>query len=721
MSGFYAAEHDVYFGTRYEDIDTATVADAAYAGRQASNTYEPGRLDLETTYYWRVDEVNSPPDRTVFKGEVWNFSVEPVSFALPVGAVTATASSASDPQMPENAVNGSGLNGSDEHSNEQQDMWLADSADASPSIQFAFEQLQKLDKVHVWNHNTQTESILGFGIKEALIEYTADGENWTEFATVTLGQANGSDSYAGEDVSLDGIVARVVKITGLSNYSALGLPQKGLSEVRFFAIPMKARLEVPATGTTGQDPLVELSWRPGREAALHEVLLGTSPDALSPVATVDVARYTAAVDLGSTVYWQVNEINDAADPAVWEGDLWSFDTAAFLTVDDMEAYKSQDGSWIWETWTDGFDDAGNGALLGHGGDDMEEGIVYEGSQSLPYNYGQGGAGASEASRDISGDWSQHGIVSFSLMFYGQPSNTPGRMVVKIDGTKVATYAASGDLLLPQWQNWTFDMPASALGDVRSLAIGIEGGSGLVYIDAIRLYPLASESVTPEVPDNAGLLAHYPFEGNFQDASGNALHGAEVNGAFIINDGARGSVVSLDGVSACVDLGTDGRFNFPGSFSLAAWVSFTEFNTAWGHMIVAKRGEDGVGWQLRRHSSSSNLTFTCRGTDGADDPQGTVDMSSYFNEWAHVTAVYDAEAGMRSVYVNGLLDVAISDGGVVAAADHNVYIGARATAANDGQERFFDGLIDEVRIYNRALSQAEAMGLAGRTDPASKPF
>ena len=68
-------------------------------------------------------------------------------------------------------------------------------------------------------------------------------------------------------------------------------------------------------------------------------------------------------------------------------------------------------------------------------------------------------------------------------------------------------------------------------------------------------------------------------------------------------------------------------------------------------------ENGVGWQLRRHSGSSNLTFTCRGTDAVDDPQGTVDMSAYFDEWAHVTAVYDQESGLRSVYVNGLIDVA----------------------------------------------------------------
>ena len=44
------------------------------------------------TYYWRVDEVNAPPDSTVYKGDVWSFTVEP--YGYPIKPVKATASSA---------------------------------------------------------------------------------------------------------------------------------------------------------------------------------------------------------------------------------------------------------------------------------------------------------------------------------------------------------------------------------------------------------------------------------------------------------------------------------------------------------------------------------------------------------------------------------------------------------------------------------------------------
>jgi hypothetical protein len=489
--GQYAQRHDVYLGMAFDDVNDAdrTHPPGVWVGRDLEDpVFDPGRLDFATTYYWRVDEVNAPPDRTVFKGAVWTFEVEPVSYAVPVGAVTATASSMDPAQDIDNIVNASGLNQNDEHSNLLDFMWLTAAEDATPWIQFAFAQVQTLDRVHIWNHNTQTEAILGFGIKEASIAASIDGDTWRDLGTFELPQATGALTYTGFDLALNGTMAQFIKVTALSNHSRLGLPQHGLSEVRFYAVPMRARLAIPATGSTGLDPLVDLSWRAGRQAARHEVRLGTDPEALTLAATVDYRAYTAAVDLGSTVYWQVNEVNDAMNPPVWEGDLWSFDTAPFVTVDDMERYQSQEGSYIWETWSDGFDDAGNGALLGHNSDDMETDIVYDGRQALPYYYGQGGAGHSEASRDINRDWGRHGIASLSLMFYGDPANVPGQMFIEVNGQRIATYADPSDLTRPQWQAWTIDLPASALGEVQSLTIGFEGGSGMVIIDAIRLYP-----------------------------------------------------------------------------------------------------------------------------------------------------------------------------------------------------------------------------------------
>ncbi len=488
LPGDFAAEHDVYLGTDYDEVNDATVDSGVYLGRQVPDTYAPGRLTLGQTYYWRIDEVNAPPELTVYKGDTWSFTVEPDSYAIPVGAVSATASSMSEPQDASNTVNGSGLNENDEHSPLVQAMWVGADTDMTPWIEYAFDQVEKLDKVHVWNHNSQTESILGFGIKEALIETSVDGESWSEFGTVEFPQAPGTPDYVGFDVPLQGVVAAYVRMTGVSNWSMLGLPQKGLSEVRFYAIPMRARRESPAQGTVDVDPLVDLNWRAGREAAQHNVLLGTDPNALSLAGTVDASHYEASMDLASTVFWRIDEVNDTSDPTTWQGPVWSFETAEFITVDDMESYRSRDGNWVWETWRDGYDSPDNGAMLGHNGDDMERTVVHDGSQSLPFYYGEGGVQNSEASRDINRDWGQHGIASLSLMFHGEVSNTGGQMVVKVNGEKIGTYPTPADMTLPEWRNWTLDLPEPALGPVETLTIGFEGGKGLVHIDAIRLYP-----------------------------------------------------------------------------------------------------------------------------------------------------------------------------------------------------------------------------------------
>ncbi len=75
--GKYAAKHNVYFGTVFDDVNQASTADprgVLVSESQDGTTYDPSVLELARTYYWRVDEVNAPPDSTVYKGNVWSFT-----------------------------------------------------------------------------------------------------------------------------------------------------------------------------------------------------------------------------------------------------------------------------------------------------------------------------------------------------------------------------------------------------------------------------------------------------------------------------------------------------------------------------------------------------------------------------------------------------------------------------------------------------------------------
>jgi hypothetical protein len=75
--GEYAETHDVYLGTNFNDVNDANRSNqlgVLVSLDQSATTYDPpGVLDLNMTYYWRIDEVNGAPDYTIFKGEVWSF------------------------------------------------------------------------------------------------------------------------------------------------------------------------------------------------------------------------------------------------------------------------------------------------------------------------------------------------------------------------------------------------------------------------------------------------------------------------------------------------------------------------------------------------------------------------------------------------------------------------------------------------------------------------
>jgi hypothetical protein len=195
-------------------------------------------------------------------------------------------------------------------------------------------------------------------------------------------------------------------------------------------------------------------------------------------------------------------------------------------------------------------------------------------------------------------------------------------------------------------------------------------------------------------------------------SGNNFHGTLLGDASI-SDG----VLNLDGDGDCVDLGNDNMFN-PGAgpFSISAWIRMTGWGQSWGNVIIGNRGENGRGWQLRRRGGDQRLVFTTRGC-GNDDPGGNIDPG--LNEWRHVVAI--REGTSKKLYIDGVLD---NDAGInsnpITMAGHNTYIGARATRENTGIERYFNGQIGDVRLYNLALTLKERLYLSGyrATNPIS---
>jgi len=535
--GIYANTHDVYFGTDANAVQNASTNDLSgiYRGRKPkdSNSYDPPEiLGWAKTYYWRVDEVNGPPDYTIYKGSIWGFTAEP--FAYPITPIAATASSSNTADMvPGKTIDGSGLNASDQHSTTDTTMWLSSTTPQPTWIQYEFDRIYKLYEMWVWNWNGLIEYSVGFGLKDVTIQYSTDGTNWTQLTGVPqFAQAPGLDTYVhNTTVNFQGVAAKYVKITANSNY---GGDLYGLSEVRFFYIPTRAREPSPTSGATGValDNVV-LSWRAGRDAASHKVYFSTNSGAVisgaALVGTVGTNSYNLSpLELGRTYYWKIDEVNLAATPTTWQGDLWSFTTRDNFVVEDFESYTNTPPDIIWQTWI-----AGGGGKAGYPDPNYAELVnIHGGSKALPVDYNNTKSPYySEVNRTFAAtqNWAAYGINLLSLWLRGHPASV-GSFVESPAG--VYTMTASGADI--------WDVP-----DVRRPSKGFHDEFRYAYMQVSSDYAITAkvESITnTNAWAKAGVMIRDSTDANsmhvmtcLTPGSGIAFQHREVAGGISYND------------------------------------------------------------------------------------------------------------------------------------------------------------------------------------------
>ncbi len=197
----------------------------------------------------------------------------------------------------------------------------------------------------------------------------------------------------------------------------------------------------------------------------------------------------------------------------------------------------------------------------------------------------------------------------------------------------------------------------------------------------------------------GLLAWWKLDEGagetVADAGGNH-HAGVLVGDPTWTDGVTGAALEFDGDGDYVDLGNAVDFDIVHQITLCAWIKVNAFDTDW-QVIIAK---GDTAWRLSR-DQGNNLHFGCTGL-WPEWVRGNVDVND--GQWHHVAGVYDG--GELRLYIDGALDVSARTRGSINVNTYPVYIGENAEEPG----RAWNGLIDDVRIYDYALSEAEIKAL-----------
>ncbi len=200
----------------------------------------------------------------------------------------------------------------------------------------------------------------------------------------------------------------------------------------------------------------------------------------------------------------------------------------------------------------------------------------------------------------------------------------------------------------------------------------------------------------QCPNPTGLVGAWGFDepsgAVAYDASGRGNHG-EVFGPDRSPDGRFGSALQFDGVDDFVSVDDSASLDLEGGMTLEAWVNPTQLGTSWRTAMMKEAGGD-LAYALYAHNGT--------GPSGHVTTSGeynTVGERLVPNRWTHLTATYDG-TNLR-LYVDGVLVSTRVAGRAISVSNGALQIGG-----NTVWSEWFAGRLDDLRVYNRALSATE---------------
>ncbi|MBN2183486.1 MAG: LamG domain-containing protein [Sedimentisphaerales bacterium] len=566
---------------------------------------------------------------------------------------------------------------------------------------------------------------------------------------------------------------------------------------------LRAENPSPADEETDVERYPTLIWKRGTNINTHNIYLGTNfndvNDATADVhpnvtfAQLDVNNFTPGnLEFDTTYYWRVDEVNNTD---LWKGIVWNFTTGNYIVIDDFESYNDlnpdiEGSNRIFLAWIDGYNNiTENGALVGYNDFPFtEQTNVHGGKQAMPLRY-DNNMKYSEAKLTLSNhrNWSEDGIKALSLWFYGNPANSPEQMYVAIADSTNSPVVVKHDepalLQVTEWQEWPinlvlFENGGIDLTDVNSIAIGFgdknniaAGGSGTVFIDDIRLYPLrcvlsarsaefarldfmpvgnpagdcminyqelsilardwlvTDEVIATTPPGSTGLVGYYQFESgtgtDAVDSSGNHHNGTLTTDLTWSSPGILNSnyAVHFDGTAGSrISIGTWNPAAGTGAMTLALWVRWAGPRDPHGGQpqgLVCKReawSTDGLMFMFEMDTPDSadtrgSIALRQYSGENTDVYSEANVMDQFIGRWVHVAATFDGTTAR--LYLNGS-EIASGPFSFADGTDVDMTIGNNNNDIWPDSPGAFNGDMDEVRIYNRALSAAQIAYLADTT-------
>jgi len=161
-------------------------------------------------------------------------------------------------------------------------------------------------------------------------------------------------------------------------------------------------------------------------------------------------------------------------------------------------------------------------------------------------------------------------------------------------------------------------------------------------------------------------------------------------------GYLGGAIQLDGVDDYIDCGNDASVNITNQITLAAWVKTNDSGNSERKPYIRKGGPSYV----LNHENNNSINLEIRGDSGWSSVAFPVD-SSFNGVWHHLAGTYDGS--QLKLYIDGRLEATTASTGPISICDYNVNIGRNSKETSAPK---FNGLIDDVRIYSRALTEGE---------------